>query len=131
MGQAPSCTISANQINPYGYSYTFCLKYKIQPVDVNKNPVLTPHYFEKDLITVVADPVDCSSTLTPLVSSNLQEKNQTIDFNSTIGSSVAVIKSYQRVFSHFEQTDCKLTSCLLMNKGCLAPLASLNNILIS
>ena len=90
-GPFPIYLISASEIKPEGYSLSFCFRCIITPTGL---PSITP--FTSLVITVVADPLDCSSSLqlntdfvdSPAVVFNYQETSKTI------------IKSYKDIFIH-------------------------------
>ena len=73
--------------------------------------------FTKDSITVTANPLDCSTSLTDASFANPPP----IAYDSA-GSTVPVTNDFSAIFSHSQTTDCPVTSCVLKTApGCLSP----------
>ena len=100
-------SITATELNSAGYSHSICYSCDIQPAGAL--PMIT---FDKDMIIIIADALDCSNSLTDVSFAN----PASIPYNSA-GSSITVINGYTDIFSHVAQTDCVLDSCRLTTGG--------------
>ena len=109
---SPIFGLTGTETNAAGYSLTFCYRCGILPSGQAEI------FFDK-IITVSANPLDCSVALTDAGFTN----PAAIAFNSA-GSSVSVTTDYTAIFTHSMTTDCPLTSCELQEPGCGTTLAS-------
>ena len=112
LGASPSFGLTATELNPLGYSWTFCYRCEIKPTD-------QPSIYFDDLITVSGDPLDCSSSL---VANAGFVPPSPISYDSA-GSTVTVSAGYTSIFDHTQQADCPLQTCRLLEQGCGSPLA--------
>ena len=106
LGAAPY-SITATELNLAGYSYSICYSCNIQPAGAL--PLIT---FDKDLIIITADALDCSNSLTDISFAS----PASLPYNSA-GSSITIINGYTDIFLHTAQTNCVLDSCRLSTGG--------------
>ena len=75
--------------------------------------------FNKDLFTIVGQPVDCSNSL-----ADASFQNPTpIKYDST-ASTLTISSGYQDIFTHTLKSFCTLGNCALKLAGCISPFAS-------
>ena len=91
---------------------TFCYECDILPTGQ------TSILFKKDSISVVANALDCSSSLIDASFKNLPA----IIYDSVVPTTI-IAASYTDIFMHTMQKDCKVSRCELMEPSCLIPLS--------
>ena len=110
LGSTPTFGLTASETNPLGYTLNLCYKCTVQPT--GSLPVET---FEKE-ITVIADPLDCSSSLTQDTSFANPSK---IPYNSGgTATSIVVATDYENIFKHLQKKDCALISSEMFDSDC-------------
>ena len=73
-------------------------------------------------MTIVADPVDCSSSLVPNAAF---APPAAYPYNSAgVGFDKIIAASYEDVFDHTLKAECQIDSCILKNLGCCSVLTS-------
>ena len=113
LGSAPF-SISAIETNPNGYTVNFCFECEINPAGQSSI------FFTKDAITITADQLDCSTSLSPV---GWYTNPPAVSYNSA-GSQVMLAPSYESFFTHTIKSDCVLSTCYFLEQGCGTPLAA-------
>ena len=109
---SPNFGLTATELNSLGYTVAFCYRCEITPTG------LTSIFFDYTVITVIGDPLDCSTSLTSAGFTNPAN----IPYNSA-GSAVTVAADVSAIFTHSNPNDCPLVGCFMQtDTDCTTPL---------
>ena len=68
-------------------------------------------------MNLIQDPLDCSTSLTPLLPNPFNYPN--FPYNSN-GPSVTIVPTFESVFAYTQQADCVITECRMRDPDCLS-----------